>query len=94
MKTVTVKANQTIFDLVVENYGDVEAVGELLGDNPGITNDRAALAALGIDYLAGKDFYLDVPVETGYKLQVNTDSRLIKTSVIKEITTDVTTFTI
>lgn len=92
MKTETVKPNQTILDLAVQHYGTCEAIGQILSDNPDIRNDKNALTALGIDYLAGMDFYPDVPVETGFALMVDTDSKLIKTSVIREINNDVTTF--
>lgn len=91
MKTVTVKPNQTIFDIAVEQYGTCEAIAEIMSNNPGIRNDKAALSALGIDYLSDTDFYADVTVEPGFQFLVNTDSRLIKTNVIKEINTDVTT---
>lgn len=92
MKTVTVKPNQTIFDITCEQYGTCEAVQEILRLNPGIRNDPAALAALGVDYLAGDVFYIDVPVAVDFPLQIDTDSRTIKTSVTKEINTEITTF--
>lgn len=92
MKTVTVKPNQTIFDIACEQYGTCEAVAEILRLNPGIRNDRAALSALGVDYLAGDVFHIDVPVAVDFPLQIDTDSRLARTSVTKEITTEITTF--
>ena len=92
MKTITVKQNQTIFDIAVEQYGTCEAIPGILESNPGIRNDKEALKELGIDYLEDPPFYLDAPVEAGSSLQVDTSSRLIKTSVTREITSDVTTF--
>lgn len=92
MKTITVKPNQTIFDLAVENYGTGEAIGKIITDNPDLRNDKAALAALGVDYLSDSDFYPDVPVDAGFTLLIDTDSFLIKTSVVREITNEVTTF--
>ena len=47
---------------------------------------------LGIDYLLDTSFHFDAPVENGFKVQVDTDSRLIKTSITSEITSEVTTF--
>lgn len=94
MKTVTVKPNQTIYDLAAEQYGTCEALAEIISNNPGIRNDKAALSALGIDYLSDTDFYADVAVDPGFQFLVDTDSRLIKTSIIKEITSDITTFNI
>lgn len=92
MQTVIVKLNQTIFDLAAEQYGTSEAVGEILKNNPHLTNDKTALTALGIDYLSDTEFYIDAPVEVGFKLQIDTDSKLIKTSITKEINIDVTTY--
>lgn len=92
MKIVTVKPNQTTFDLAVEQYGTCEAIREIIKNNPGICNDKTALATLGIDYLSDTAFYIDAPVEAGFKLQIDTDSKLIKTSVVKEISGEVTTF--
>ncbi len=92
MKTVTVKPNQTIFDIAVEQYGTCEAIPEILSNNPGLCNDSEALKNLGIDYLLDTSFHFDAPVESGFKVQVDTDSRLIKTSITSEITSEVTTF--
>lgn len=92
MKTITVKPNQTIHDIAVEQYGTCEAVPGILENNPGIRNDKEALKKLGIDYLDNPPFYIDAPVEVGLSLQVDTSSRLIKNSVTREITSDVTTF--
>lgn len=94
MKTITVKPNQTLFDLAVENYGTSEAVAEILKNNPDLRNDKAAMTALGVNYTSNSGFYLDAPVETDFQLQIDTDSKQIKTSIIKEITTEVTTFTL
>ena len=38
MKTVTVKPNQTVFDILVGQYGTCEALAEFLENNPGQTN--------------------------------------------------------
>ena len=39
MKTVTVKPNQTVFDILVEQYGTCEALAELLENNPNLENE-------------------------------------------------------
>lgn len=92
MKRITVKPNQTIFDLAAEHYGNCEAIAELLVNNPTICNDQAALTGLGIDYLADSSFYIDAPVKPGLQLNIDNDSRLFKNSVIKEIENEVTTY--
>lgn len=92
MKTVKVKPNQTLFDLVVENYGTCEALGEMLRNNPGLENEAAALAAAGIDPVNNSDFYIDLALKKESEIRIDTDSEQLKTSVIREIDSEVTTF--
>ena len=94
MKTITVKPNQTIFDIAIQQYGTCEAIEKILRDNKHIRNDKAALAKLGVNYLSETAFYPDAPIEPGFSLLIDTDSKLIKTSIIREMTSDVTTFNI
>ena len=84
MKTVTVKPNQTVFDILVGQYGTCEALAEFLENDPG-TDKRAVPEAERI-------FRFDLPLKVGSTVLINTDSRQIKTSVIREINTEVTTF--
>ena len=49
MKKVTAKANQTIYDVAIEQYGTCEAVGKLMQDNPGMENDLQAITEAGIE---------------------------------------------
>ena len=90
MKAVKVKSNQTVFDILVEQYGTCEALAEFLCNNPELENEptpgRQVPEALQM-------FRLDLPVRTGYSVRIDTDSKLIKTSVVKEINTEVTTYT-
>lgn len=92
MKTITIKPNQTIYDVAAEQYGTCEAVGEILKNNPALINEDRAKTAVGIDSISDKSFYFDLPLKSGSTLFVDTDSRLIKNSVIREINTEVTTF--
>lgn len=92
MKTIIVKPNQTIFDLAVENYGTCEAVGEILKNNPQLKNDDLAKVAAGIDPIRDNGLYLDLAVAACSRIIIDTDSKLIRTSVIREINTEVTTF--
>ena len=90
MKTVTVKPNQTIFDILVEQYGTCEALAEFLENNPDLENDP------GTDKRAVPEseriFRFDLPLKVSSTVLISTDSRQIKTSVIREINTEVTTF--
>lgn len=79
MKKITVKPNQTVYDIAVEQYGTCEAVGKIMADNPELVN-------------TGSDFRFDLALETGGTLLVDTDSRLVRKNVIREIDKEVTTF--
>lgn len=92
MKTVTVKKNQTIYDLALEQYGTCEAVDELLGSNSKLCNDPEALAARGLDTVNDPAFYLDVALQAGLQVSVDTDSPLIERLTVKELNTPITTY--
>lgn len=87
MKTVKTVPNQTLFDVAVKYYGTCEAVSELLANNPGLRNDPAALAALGVDYVTDAAFYPDAALLAGQDIQIDTDSRILKQSIVKELQT-------
>ena len=91
MKAVKVKENQTVFDIVVEQYGTCEALAEFLANNPELENEPAPAGRQVPEALQA--FRLDLPVRAGSVVWVDTDSKAIKTSVIKEIDTEVTTYT-
>jgi len=88
MKQVAVKANQTIFDLAIEQYGMAEAVSEIIGNNPELKNDPDALAALSYD----NGFYFDVAILPGLVITVDTNSRLIRSNTIRELNNEITTY--
>lgn len=90
MKTVIVKPNQTVFDILVEQYGTCEALAELLENNPNLENEPGADGRAIPE--AERIFRLDLPLKDGSTVLISTDSRQIKTSVIREINTEVTTF--
>ncbi len=94
MKTVKAKQNQTIYDVALEQYGNVEAVGEIMVNNPDLRNDPAALAALGINALADTGFYIDASLSPGAAILINdTDSPLMRPAVLKELAgEEMTTF--
>ena len=90
MKTVTVKPNQTVFDILVGQYGTCEALAEFLENNPDLENEPGTD---GRDVpVAERIFRFDLPLKEGSTVLIGTDSWQIKTSVIQEINTEVTTF--
>lgn len=93
MKKVTVKRNQTVYDIAVTEYGTCEALPEILANNPGLENDEQAKISLGIDASKDKDFYFDLPLKQGSSVLIDTDSRSLKKNIIREINNkEVTTF--
>lgn len=84
MKVKTVR-NQTIFDVAVKHCGTCDAVAELLEGNPGLRNDPAALAALGVDYVADGGFYVDAALLPGQEVVIDTDSQTLKQDIVKEL---------
>lgn len=86
---ITVKDNQTILDLAVQYYGNIEAVGELLHNNPQVANDKAAVVLEG--YEPG-DFWPHIKLKPGQVIRIDTDSRLMKKNVTGKITKNVTTY--
>lgn len=79
MKKVTVKFNQTVYDVAIEQYGTCEAVGEIIDNNPELTNTNS-------------DFCFDMALRADSTLLINTDSRLIKKNILRDIDKEVTTF--
>lgn len=93
MKKVTVKRNQTVYDIAVEQYGTCEAITEIIANNPNLDNDEQAKIRMGIDASKDKDFYFDLPLKQGSIVLIDTDSRLLKKNIIREITgKEITTF--
>ncbi len=92
MKTATVKKNQTLYDVALEQYGTCEAIDELLRNNPDLRNDSEALAAQGIDGVNDPALYLDVALQPGLSVIVDTDSPLLERRIVKELNTEITTY--
>lgn len=92
MKKVTVKHNQTLYDIAVSEYGTCEAISELLVNNPELSNDSQAKVAMGIDVANDQDFYFDLPLNPGSVVLIDTDSRTLRKNILREIAKEVTTF--
>lgn len=92
MKKITVKPNQTVYDIAVTEYGTCEAVAEIMANNPDLSNDDRAKVSTGIDPVSDKSFYFDLALKPGNTVLIDTDSRLINKNIIREINKEVTTF--
>ncbi|KAA6327240.1 hypothetical protein EZS27_023765 [termite gut metagenome] len=70
MKKIAVLPSQTLYDLALQHYGTVEAVGELFALNPDLRNEGDQ-----------EDFYFDLPVSTGAEITIDEESRLVKKGI-------------
>lgn len=87
---VEIQNNQTLLDVAVKYYGSADAIGELLLNNPTLQNDAEALLSAGCQV---GEFRPDIKLSSGSMVLIDTDSRLIKKTVIKKITSNVNTYT-
>lgn len=92
MSSITVIANQTIYDICLQAYGTIDALSEVLALNTGLKNDPRAKVAIGMDPIADTSFYLDIAMLPGMEVVTSTDSALINNNVTKELTGPITTF--
>ena len=93
MKTINVKRSQTIYDLALEQYGNVEAIAEIMANNPGLRNDPAALASLGINTIEDDGFYIGVSLLPGIAVSIDTDSPHMRPATLKDLAgEELTTF--
>lgn len=92
MKKITVKPNQTVYDIALEQYGTCEAVSEIITGNTELVNDEQAKIRIGIEPVRDKDFYFDLALKPGSSILVDTDSRLINKNILREINKEITTF--
>ena len=92
MKVIKAKQNQTIYDIALEQYGNAEAVAEIMAGNPDLTNDPATLAEIGMNVVEDNGFYMDCALLAGTAVRIDTDSPLMRPVVLRELTNEITTF--
>lgn len=92
MKKITVKPNQTVYDIAVSEYGTCEAIAEIIANNPELSNDDRAKVNTGIDPVTDKSFYFDLSLKPGSTVLIDTDSRMINKNILREINKEITTF--
>lgn len=86
MKTITTLKNQTIFDIAVQYYGNLEAFEEILRNNPDIENDYSCIQNAGIPYFID-EFDLAFPLKPDQKLLIDENSVNYKKNIVKELNT-------
>ncbi len=82
MKTVKTTSNQTVFDLAVEHYGTIEAVGEIMSLNT-LKNDPQAL--LDADINEVNVFYPDIALPAGFEVIIDENSSYRRPNILKEL---------
>lgn len=97
MKTVKTIGKQTLLDLAMQYYGNIEAVSEIIGLNPGLVNNPSALYSLigckcGIHRIDIENLYLDVELQPDQEVTIDERSDLAKKNIIKNINKPVTTY--
>jgi len=83
MRTIKTVKGQTLMDLAIQEYGNLEAAFQILEDNP-------RLAGLN-DYPVGQlvddfcDFDFSHPIKPGVEVFINEDSDLVNQGVLKKL---------
>jgi hypothetical protein len=73
MTEIIVEPNQTIFDLAVKHYGNVEAVGEILELNTAARTDAEGY------------FWFDHAILPGDRILIDEKSPLMRKNTVKEL---------
>jgi hypothetical protein len=84
MRTIVTVKNQTIFDIAVQEYGNVAAWEEILKINPDIRNDYSAALASGVIYYPD-EFDFAYPISEGSKIIVDSESLLLNSNYLREL---------
>lgn len=74
---IKVTDHQTVFDIAMQYYGNIEAVAEILSLNPAICNELH------------REFEIDRPVMSGSDIAIDSSSLLMRPEVIREIKQDI-----
>lgn len=84
--------NQTIFDLALQYYGNVEAIEEILNNNTHLLTDYSVMSANGLPFQSDV-VYLSLPFIEGQKLYVDNESDYYKNKLASELgSTDIASF--
>ncbi len=83
MRTIRTLKGQTISDIAIQEYGNIEAVMELLDNNPHLVgmNDYTSLDI--VDSFC--HFNISIPIRENVKLYINESSHLMNRKVLKEL---------
>jgi hypothetical protein len=85
MRRILSVKNQTVFDIAVQEYGNVEAAFQILADNPHLAgmNDLPS----GYELPEGIDFDIAYPIREGQTIYLQQFIEIENTQVAKELET-------
>lgn len=71
---IKTKENQTLRDVAIKYYGNIEAMGELLTNNPHLHN-----------VVPTDIFYLDLPIAEGLEIEIDQTSYAERQNITREL---------
>ncbi len=83
MRIIKTLKGQTISDIAIQEYGTIEAVMELLDNNPHLKGMNHYTPNDMVDHFC--DFDIAVPILEDVKLYINDSSQLMNRKVLKEL---------
>ena len=85
MKSIKVIKGQNIFDIAVQEYGNIEAAFEIIENNPDLKGENDFPA--GFPSNSSIDFYPSLSINENVGLIINENSSLVNKKVQSEINT-------
>jgi hypothetical protein len=76
--------NQTIFDLALQHYGNMEAIGEILNNNPHLQTNYLAMQENNIPF-SSVDICLSLPFIDGQVLYIDNDSQYFNKKNVSDL---------
>lgn len=83
MRTIRTLKEQTISDIAIQEYGNIEAVMELIDNNPHLVGMNDYSSSDIIDNFC--DFDVSIPIRENVRLYINDSSHLMNRKVLKEL---------
>jgi hypothetical protein len=84
MTTIQSIENQTIFDIAIKHYGNLEAVEEILTNNPLLMNDPEICSKNNVPFYPDQ-FDLAMPIRTNTYIYINETSSLMNQKIVREL---------
>lgn len=92
MKIIKTIEKQTVLDLAMQHYGNIEAIGEILELNPELKNDPDTLAEGCNPAESAGRFYIDAALLSGQQVNIDESSDLMKKNIVRNLARPVATY--